>query len=303
MKKIFLFFLLITNFIKSEDLHKELYFCTAADTKYYDLLLNLIGSIHETNYENLKEIAVFNIGMTKEQIENLKRINKVSVYEIEKVNPYITDQFRTNNEGKIITGWYSWKPVAIKQAVEMFPYVLWIDAGLTVLKPIDDLFKFIQINKYFLCSIHVHNVDYQTTKYLKNKFELDKPENNWILLQSIIPSGIIGITKDIYRELVLPFYELSKDIKNFEDDGSTSKGFGTGRHDQSVLTLLAYKKKLNVIKDNLSGTINLNINGKDIPFHIAWWYGQMNDQIQIYCASKNDEKYKNKFIKSISYQK
>ena len=116
-KILFIFNILITSFLYSET-QNDLYFSTASDAKYFDLLLNLIGSIHKTNFENLKEIAVFNLGMTQEQIDQLTTIENVTVNEVEKTHPDIIKQFITANNGKTVPGWYAWKPVIMKQVLE-----------------------------------------------------------------------------------------------------------------------------------------------------------------------------------------
>ena len=160
------------------------YYCTASDSKYFNNLLNLIGSIHETNYKNLGEIAVFDLGLTKDQIEQLKKIDKISVIKIELTNPDLLKQFKTSHSGKMVPGWYAWKFVILKQALELFPYALWIDAGTTILRPLDNLFKYIQQSGYFLCTMGdekfynqiAHPIKWGTTEYVKNYFGLFFPE-------------------------------------------------------------------------------------------------------------------------------
>ena len=50
------------------------------------MLLSLIGSIHQVDFENLDEIAVFDIGFTQEQKKLLEKIEKTKVYKTEEVN-------------------------------------------------------------------------------------------------------------------------------------------------------------------------------------------------------------------------
>ena len=45
------------------------YYCTAANSDYFKILLNLIGSIHETNFDKLGGIAVFDLGLTEDEIK------------------------------------------------------------------------------------------------------------------------------------------------------------------------------------------------------------------------------------------
>ena len=55
------------------------YFCTACDSRYFDNLLNLIGSIHAVSFKQLGEIAIFDLGLTDEQKDHLYSIQKDSV--------------------------------------------------------------------------------------------------------------------------------------------------------------------------------------------------------------------------------
>lgn len=291
---IFLLSLLIIFSFNITKSYTDLYFCTASDFKYFDNLLNLVGSIHKTNFEHLKEIAVFDLGLTEKQLFELSKIQKLNVYKIEKVHPDIIKPFTITGFGKVVPGWYAWKPVAIKQALDMFPYVLWIDAGTTVLKPLNNLFRYIKQNGYFLSTIgdnilngeFVHSIKWQTKRSLIEKFELNRPHRKWILNQEAINASLIGVSKKAIDEFIKPLYELAKDIKNYEDDGTTPEGFGTARHDQALLALLAYTKGLKILRLDFTQTcpIYLNINAREIPFNITWNRSYVCDKTDIYCS-------------------
>lgn len=283
--------------------------CTASDNKYFFLLLNLIGSIHKTNFDNINEIAVFNLGLDPNQISYLNSMKKVRVYEVEKVNPDIIKPFTTTSWGKQVPGLYAWKPVIIKQALEMFDAVLWIDAGTTILKPIDNLFKYIKEHGYFICAISDGKsnnnftvpIRWQTTQYLIDKFDLNSDKNSWILNQGIITANIIGASRSGYKTLIEPFYELAHDMKNFEHDGSKPEGFVDTRHDQSVLGILSYLNNLKVHAQDYSQTnpINLEIKNSVEPIYITWDNNYVCDKTHIYHSrgnTSNFEHYKS-FIK------
>ncbi|MDR3646570.1 MAG: glycosyltransferase [Candidatus Babeliales bacterium] len=267
-------------------------FCTASDSNYFPLLINLIGSIHATNFDNINEIAVFDLGLEAEQINHLNTMKKVRVYEIEKANPDIIKSVVVNNWGKKVPGWYSFKPVAIKQALEMFETVLWVDAGTTILKPIDHLFKYIKQEGYFICTMGdelennklMHPVRWQTTKFLIDKFDLNSDENVWIMDQEIIGANFIGLSRKSYNEIALPFYELAKDIRNFIDDGTTPNGFGTARHDQTVFNIIAYLAKLKIYKQDYTQItpIDLPFDDTTYPFYITWHGHYVNDHTHVY---------------------
>lgn len=247
-------------------------FCTAADVKHFNRLLNLIGSLHHTNFENTEEIAVFDLGLTDDQVEILSKIEKVKLYSVELTHPDLLTEFEIE-PNKTAPGWFAWKFVVLKQALDIFPYALWIDAGSTVLKPLDNLFKHIEQNGYFLVSTGIANYPvYRTaTQYVKEKFNLNLPENRWLLLQDVVMGGIIGVSRKCLHNFVLPGYALAHDLRNFIDDGTAPGGFGNARHDQPLLSILAYANDLTVFKQDFKQQIPmlLTAENEEVPFHIT----------------------------------
>lgn len=253
-------------------------FCIPSDDAFFKKLLDLIGSIHHTNFDKLKEIAVFDLGLTKDQLNFLKSIEKVSVHSVELRHPDILKPFKARPypSKKIARGWYAWKPIIIKQAASLFDYFLYLDAGCTVLKPLDDIFTYIQDRGYLLMQTGVkYTIGDQCTKYVISKFSLSSPENSWILNKRSIASGIQGISNRIYDSYVKPIYELTTDLRFFEDDGSSRLGFGSARHDQILFGIQAILLNLESIPVNKNyqafvqgKKINIcfgsNVNSKDI---------------------------------------
>ncbi len=268
------------------------YFCTAADAKYFSNLLNLIGSIHNVSYKEVGEIAVFDLGMTQEQIEHLRTIEKVTVRRIELTHADLLKQFVVSGYGKTVPGWYAWKFVILKQALELFPYALWVDSGTTILKPLNTLFRYIQDSGYFLCTMGdekfydqiVHPIKWGTTDYVKEYFHLDRSERKWILDKEPLLSGTLGVSRKALDYLVDPLYKFSYHLRLFEDDGTTENGFGTARHDQTILSIFAYKNGLTIhSEDHTQGMpIYLPINGKYEDFYVTWDKEFVNDNTCIY---------------------
>lgn len=233
------------------------YFCTAADEQYFPWLINLIGSIHKTNFDTLEDIAVYDLGFTEQQRQALRSMQKVHVYPIELTNPDLLKHFKTNETGKVVRGWYAWKPVAIKQALERFPYVLYLDAGCTVLKPLNDLFAYIQEHNYFLLQDQVWYVGGQNkqfvigeqcTDFVRNKFNLNNPDRQWILQMPSMYAAVQGMSRAMLSSYVMPMYELTKDLRNFQDDGSSMYGFGWARHDQVLYSIKARLLGLSLVE-------------------------------------------------------
>ncbi|MGE0206434.1 MAG: hypothetical protein AB7R69_01145 [Candidatus Babeliales bacterium] len=284
------------------------YYCTACDAKYFSKLLNLIGSLHATNYDNINEIAVFDLGLEEQQISFLKTIQNIAVYNVELTHPDLLRQVVINKAGRMVPGWFAWKPVVIKQALERFPYVLWIDAGSTVLRPLDDLFEYIQHKGYFLATIgnerdngkFRHPIAWQTTRYVRNKFNLDAPEYQWILSQEAVMAGVIGVAQKAQDLFITPLYNMSKDLRNFIDDGTAPEGFGCARYEQALLGILAYLKDLCIHKQDYTQKVPmlLDYNQVSIPFYITWQGDFVNENTHIY-SSRNDIKNFQWYLKQI----
>lgn len=267
------------------------YYCTVADERHFDMLMNLIGSIHKADFDSLDQIAIFDVGLTLSQKGILERIKKAKVYEIEKVHPEIFTYFKTSPAGRTVRGWFLWKPVVIKQALDMFPYMLYLDSGTLVLRSPDNLFKHIKQNGYFLMEISPHSIEASVTKPVIEKVISKLPKDQQELLMNpktpMIDAGFQGISRDIYNNYVMPTYRLASDITLFEDDGSSKLGFGSGRHDQTLFSVYAHLGKFNL---NSQGWTLLKVDGENIPFHIHWDRGSVNNQTTIY-RSRGDYLY------------
>lgn len=285
-KNYYLISLFCVSFIQSiYSQSAPLYFVTAANSLYYHKLINLIGSIHKTNFDNLGEIAVFDLGLTNEQISQLKAIKKVSINTVEITHPHIITPLHVVDT-RMVPGYYAWKGVAIKQALERFPYVFWLDAGSTVLKPLDDLFKYIQQHGYFLGSVGgdaPKNVGWCITPYVVNKFCLTSPEYSWILNQECVMASFMGVSKPHLDKFILPLYELAKDLRNFKSD-SINPGSISGGHDQPLLSILAYSQNLKVFKFDYTQVhpMMLKVDDNEIPFNITYLAHHITEKTYIF---------------------
>lgn len=266
---------------------KDMYFCIPSDSKFFDKLLMLIGSIHYTNFVKTKEIAVFNLGLTKKQVNFLNTIEKVSVHNVELTHPDLLKYFKKNKSKNQVRGWYAWKPVVIKQSLDMFPYVLYLDAGCCVLLPLDDIFEYIQAHGYILFENHArYTIGEHCTKSVHKHFMLSSSQNNWILDTTPIIAGIQGLSRVVYDSYVMPIYELTKKLNFFEDDGSAPLGFGFARHDQTLFSiqarLLGYEvipaRKNYVVSDH-GKNFNINISNRNLVenTHIVCRYAGETD--------------------------
>jgi hypothetical protein len=290
-----------------------MYFCTAASHNYFERLQNLIGSIHTNNFNDVVEIAVFNLGLTPEDVAWLKKIQKVSVYTIEQTHPDLLKPLVTHPGGGKVPGWYAWKPVIIKQSLDMFPYVLWMDAGMTVKKPLDNLFKHIEQNGYFLSTIGNekkedgswrHPLHWGTTKCVIQKFNLDSDQNAWILKQEFVNAGVFGVSNSHIEQFIMPLYQYTKhEFRLFADDGTTPNGLGTGRHDQTLLSVLAYIQGLRILAVDYTQNTPafLLVDNTPTPWYITWNADYVSQKTDIY-HSRGDVSNKEYYMSNIRYK-
>ena len=274
-------YLILSLFLSTNVQAIKHYYVTAATSEYFGHLLNLIGSIHRVDFEQLEEIAVFDLGLSSEERAQLLTIEKIKIYDLEEHPNRTTMLTRFQVPRRRYFGWYAWKPVIIKQALQMFPYVLWLDAGTTVLRPINHLFEYINDHGHFVCTIgneqypngnFTRPMGWQTTRYVAEKFDLYSPEHDWILEAEAIMAGILGFSAKALDYLVLPWYELTFDMRNFIDDGSAPDGYGTVRPEQTLLGILIYKNNLTYFKQDHMQRVPMKLPQKDTPqnLFITW---------------------------------
>lgn len=264
------------------DPEPDMVIVTAADNKYFRHLLNLIGSLHYSNYNQLQEICVYDIGLTPEQEAQLRAIEKVSVHLIECTNPEMLKPLPVHPGGRTVPGLYSWKPLVIKDALDRFDAIMYLDAGTTVLHSLKPLFAHIRHKGYFFIAVP-HSIAWCTTRFVIESLDLEKDNRRYVLDEQTraIAAGIMGCSRAVYDDLIIPMCKLSKDIRYFTDDGSTRDGFGTGRHDQTLWSILVRLLHYNV---NEYGWSDLQLPNSTMPFHYHWWPDNLNEQTTLYSS-------------------
>jgi hypothetical protein len=263
-------------------------FCVASDSKHFPLLLNLIGSIHKLNFDDLEVIFVYDLGLDINQINQLENIQKLEIKNVEKTNSDILTNIQTDHH-RWVKGLFSWKPVIIRDMLNYYDSFLYVDAGTTFLKPINNLFNHINENGYlfFDCG---HSIKWMTTQYVIEKLNLQTENNLWLLddVTHGIDAGFMGISKKIEKDFVDTMYEFSKDMKLFFDDGTCPNGWGTGRHDQTLFSIIAKKNNYNIlIHDRDDIPSYLNFDDKKIKIHITHLSHRVNQETDIFRSRWN----------------
>ena len=125
---------------------------------------------------------------------------------------------------------YAFKCYALHWGTEKSKNVLWLDAGVMALGPIDEMFKIIEDQEIFLVEDQNHRNYRWTHEKCREIMEATESELNDFQLSA----GILGYKKDgKYQTLIDEAFKFSK-IK--ECIGGSSENH---RHDQSIYSILA----------------------------------------------------------------
>ena len=206
--------LFILNIFCCSFLHGiPMYFALASDTEFFSKAKRLIESIKKSNGDSLVEIAFFDVGLTQNERDYLKKQDKVKLFDIERTNQFITSQFIVRLDGtKCARGSFSWKPVVLKQCLDMYPYVFYLDSGMRVVGNFTDLFKIVINKGYFLVEAG-HSMKGMVIKKVKKFFSIDDNSDFWN--KKAIAAGIQGVSRLVYDSYVFPIYKMTSDITLF----------------------------------------------------------------------------------------
>lgn len=290
-----------------------IYICTAANSPYFKRLINLIGSLHATQFDQIAEIAVYDLGLSEDQVKLLRSVKKVVVLPLNAENSEVLKPiFIPANkmhpdypyQNRNVIGAYSWKAVVFKRALQRWKDkpIIWLDAGTTVLKSLQPLVEHIKNVGYFLCTPDYGDtpLSWGTIKAVIKRLNLDDDTRSWILKKPFAMAGIVGFSQKVADCLINPLYECTKDLSWFIDDGSTADGYGTGRYEQTLLSLFAYLAGLAIVTQNHTQAtpILLSTEKGITPFYITWVDWMVNSQTCIFSSRAHMPQY-DRFVKAI----
>lgn len=161
---------------------------SAADERYGDHLLNMIASV-KANSDVFDAILAYDLGLSARQRD---RIGRFAGVELHTVPPFVPHwaQGRT------------WKPWIWTHAGG--ERLLWLDAGLTVLRPLDEALRQVDERGYFAVSQGHPAGDSIPEEWYE---ELGIPRA--VAARTSIAAGIFGFARgsDFYERVVVPVYE------------------------------------------------------------------------------------------------
>ncbi len=148
---------------------------TAASTKFFPSLINLIGSI-KRNYPNHPKIFVYDVGLLNIFVKELALIDDVEVLKMSK----FCNHWRSC---------YTWKTYIFAHPLARLNFYL--DAGCQVLKSLDDIFSRIDVENVFLID-QGHSFKEIVPKSYKSIFNISDKYDNL----TTIHAGVIGFKSD-----------------------------------------------------------------------------------------------------------
>ena len=196
---------------------------TGANSHYYQSLLTLISSIHKDSFDLVDMVFVYDFGLDNLEIEQLNRLEKVSVMDIEK-NFIIYNTISTTKTKSHFLKMYS-----LYNSIVLSKNVLWLDAGVCALKSLKPIFDLIERDDIFLVGdVHINrNFTHKRCSEVMSATEKELNDN-------MLSSGIFGFKPNG------KYIELIKDSWKYSQIEGVIDGYEENhRHDQSVLSILA----------------------------------------------------------------
>jgi hypothetical protein len=239
---------------------------TGADARYGYHLVNLLGSVR-ANSNIFDEIVAFDLGLDTRQRSLLEDVDGV---EIRTVPPFVPHW----REGRT---WKTWIWTQFADGDDVF----WLDAGITVLRPLDDAVAQIRARGYFAVSQGHHVRESVPSDYYELygfSRELGGRES--------IAAGILGfhVGSEFYERVIVPTFDDAVRGLSIGFSASEVGGLNTGldanttptirdcthfRWDQTILNLRFYLGVENPVVADLDEYAGWR-SPRDHPRQVIW---------------------------------
>jgi len=188
---------------------------SAASEGFGPSLLALLGSTH-LNWPAHPPFRVYDLGMEAKTLEILEA-NRVEVVKVPPFCPHWRKHF-------------TWKIWCLNDAPAA--QILWMDAGITVMEPLDEIFSAIESLGYFLVP-NYHLLDSEASDAACRGCGVEASFRNG---KPTLAGGLLGFQKDGEMRDIL---QEALAVAMEEEAIKATKP--THRHDQAILSLLMYK--------------------------------------------------------------
>jgi hypothetical protein len=204
---------------------------TATSANHFKPLLFFIQQLRQ--FEPSVRLVVYDIGLNACQIDYLKQSPDVDEF-----RTFDFSQYPAHFDLKVAIGEYAWKPAIIKEALEDYPAVLWLDSGDYLQSSLDIVFSKLKKNGFYTspsAGSVKEWVHFGTKEYfgVGSKFD-DEPNCN---------GAVVGFVRNsvAHDKIFLPWYACALEKKCIAPAGSSRKNH---RQDQAALTVLVYQSDL-----------------------------------------------------------
>lgn len=192
--------------------------CSAADARYGFYLVNLIGSV-KAESDIFDRIVVYDLGLTPFQRRLVSAIRGV---EMRKVPPFAPHWAK----GRTWKPWI-WTHIDGER-------IVWLDSGLTVLRPLDDMLAGIATRGYFVVS-QGHPVADSTPSDYYALYDFPRE----LAQRDTVAAGILGFERSgaFYDRVIVPTFEdcLAGRSLGFSPDDAERLNQGLDSTDAPVL--------------------------------------------------------------------
>jgi hypothetical protein len=229
----------------------EIALASAANVRYGYHLLNMLGSV-ERNSDVFDRIVVYDLGLDDRQRRLVRGLRRVELRTVPAFAPHWAKCF-------------SWKPW-IWTHLEG-EAIFYLDAGATVLRPLDDIAAAIATEGYFVVGQGIALDAIVPADY----YELYGLPHS-AAAREYVAAGILGFrtTGDFFRGVVLPTYEdvlLGRNL-GFSEDEISTLNWGDTKLDEPIIRECAHFRH-----DQTLLNIHLALSFPDAHIHDLWKYG------------------------------
>lgn len=194
---------------------------TAASEAYGPSLLSLLGSLN-LNWPYHPPVLVYDIGLDASTLSVLES-NRISVRRV----PPFCPHWRKH---------YTWKLWCLNDAPSQD--ILWLDAGLIVLSPLDEVFKALQCHGYFVAT-NYQLLDWEASEAACKGCGVPPEFRHGKLTLS---ANLMGFRKaDHIQEILMEALSVAQTEEHIAATAPTH------RHDQAIISLLMYKHLGNAV--------------------------------------------------------
>jgi len=207
---------------------------TASDASYFYSLRNLVGSIRVHGGTHLP-VLVYDLGLSDDQKAEIETWCNVTLrwalpgFNLSRVASHLD-----------FIDLYAWKPVAVKQALDEANFVLWLDAGSTVVSGMQPVIQeLINVGHLFVQGQDLNVVQW-THKDVWTRFNANAEQ---FIGKPSFSGNTIGFSRDsiLYNQITIPWYNCAMLLECIMPPNSS---FDNHRFDQSVLSVLLYSSGL-----------------------------------------------------------